>query len=99
MKIVSWNCRGMGSRAKEEAIRSLIRFESPDILLIQETKMEENIFLHIDKKLWKKSEGQAVSARGASGGLGTIWNANKFSRIKEVTNTHWLFSKLQHVET
>ena len=61
--------------------------------------MEDKSFLHISKKLWKKSEGQAVSARGASGGLGTIWNANKFSRIKEVFNTHWFFSKLQNVDT
>lgn len=61
--------------------------------------MEDYAFLQIGKKLWKKSEGQVVSARGVSGGLGTIWNANKFIKIKEVKNTHWLFSKIQHVET
>ena len=54
MKIVSWNCRGMGSRIKEEAVRNLIREESRDILLIQETKMEDKEFIHISKKLWKK---------------------------------------------
>ena len=99
MKIVSWNCRGMGSRIKEEAIKSLMRSESPDILLIQETKMEDKAFLHVVKKLWKKSEGQAVSARGALGGLGTLWNPNKYSRIKEIVNTHWLFTKMQHVDS
>ena len=78
----------MGSRIKEEALRSLIRSESPDLLLIQETKMEDCAFLQIGKKLWKKIEGQAVSARGASGGLGTIWDANKFIKIKELKNTH-----------
>ncbi|WP_369124422.1 endonuclease/exonuclease/phosphatase family protein, partial [Actinobacillus pleuropneumoniae] len=41
MKIISWNCRGMGIKAKEEAIRSLIRTEGPDILLVQETKLED----------------------------------------------------------
>jgi exonuclease III len=40
MKVVSWNCRGMGNKTKEEAMKSLIRIEAPDILLIQETKME-----------------------------------------------------------
>eukprot|EP00253_Pinus_taeda_P010030 PITA_10030 len=68
MKIVSWNCRGMGSRIKEEAIRSLIRIETPDILLIQETKLEDSIFLQASKKLWNKCEAKAISARGASGG-------------------------------
>jgi exonuclease III len=67
MKIVSWNCRGMGSKVKEEATRSLLRREAPDILLIQETKMEDNEFLQISKNLWKGSSGQAVSARGALG--------------------------------
>ena len=62
MNIVSWNCRGMGSRIKEEAIRSLIRIEAPDILLIQETKMEDNAFLHASKKLWNKSDAKAISA-------------------------------------
>eukprot|EP00253_Pinus_taeda_P018974 PITA_18974 len=71
----------MGSKIKEEAMKSLIRSDSPDILLIQETKMEDKAFLHIGKNLWKRSEGQAVSARGASGGLGTLWNTNKFMKV------------------
>lgn len=89
----------MGSKIKEEATKSLIRSDSPDILLIQKTKMEDKVFLHIEKNLWKRSEGQAVSARGASGGLGTLWNANKFSKVKEVANPHWLFTKLKHVDS
>lgn len=61
--------------------------------------MEDKVFLHIGKKLWKRSEGQAISAQGASGGLGTLWNANKFSKVKEVVNSHWLFTKLKHVKS
>jgi len=34
MKIVSSNCRGMGSKVKEEATRSPIKREALDILLI-----------------------------------------------------------------
>eukprot|EP00253_Pinus_taeda_P034292 PITA_34292 len=86
MKIVSWNYRGMGSKVKEEAIKSLIRSDSPDILLIQETKLEDKAFLHIGKNLWKRSEGQAVSARGASETLGTLWNTNKFSKDWDMIN-------------
>eukprot|EP00253_Pinus_taeda_P009526 PITA_09526 len=79
MNIVSWNCRGLGSKKKEEAMRSLIRIETPDILLILETKLEEKVFLQVSSNLWRKSGGRAVSARGASGGLGALgmkpsWN-------------------------
>ncbi len=52
----------MGSKAKEEAIRSLIRTETPDLLLVQETKMEDIVFLQASMKLWNKNEARAISA-------------------------------------
>lgn len=48
----------MGSKMKEEAVKSLIRSEYPDILLIEETKMEDKDFLYIGKNLWKKVKGK-----------------------------------------
>eukprot|EP00253_Pinus_taeda_P006650 PITA_06650 len=89
----------MGSKIKEEAIRNLIRIEAPDILLLQETKMEEPEFLQVSKKLWKNSDASAVAARGASGGLGALWNGNRFSLVAEASNTHWEMLKMQHVTT
>jgi exonuclease III len=99
MKVISWNCRGMGSKVKEEAIRSLIRTETPDILLVQETKLEDIAFLQASKKLWMKSEARAIPARGASGGIDTLWNDNKFTVLLEVRNTHWLLLKMQNLDT
>ena len=89
----------MGSKIKEEATRNLIRTEAPDIFLIQETKMEEADLLQTSKRIWSKSKAKAVSARGASGGLGTLWNDSKFSLISEISNTHWLLLKMQHLDT
>jgi exonuclease III len=40
MKLTSWNCRGFGSKNKEEALKDIIRSSNSEILLIQETKME-----------------------------------------------------------
>eukprot|EP00253_Pinus_taeda_P003795 PITA_03795 len=89
----------MGSKIKEEAKRNLIRIEAPDIFLIQETKMEDSDFLQTSKKLWSKSKAKVVSARGAFGGLGTLWNDSKFSLVSETSNTHWLLLKMQHLVT
>ena len=99
MKIISWNCRGLGSKAKEEAIRSTIRIETPNLLLIQETKMEEAAFIHSSHSFWNKGGGLAISSRGASGDLGSLWNASKFLLLKAIPNTHWLFLKLQLIES
>ena len=72
MKVISWNCRGLGSKGKEEAMLDLISLHQPDILLIQETKLEETAFLQISKKFWKKNGTAALSSRGASRGIGTL---------------------------
>ena len=77
-------------------MKDLIRISSPDILLIQETKMEEDYFLQLAPLFWKFSEGLVVSARGASGGLGTLWRKDAFDLIQTVSNTHWILSVLLH---
>jgi exonuclease III len=41
MKIISWNCRGLGSNHKKEEIKKLLQVEKPSILMLQETKMRE----------------------------------------------------------
>ena len=42
MKALTWNCRGLGHPSKTNALKYLINQEQPDIILIQETKQEEN---------------------------------------------------------
>ena len=74
MKVLSWNYRGPGSKVKEQAIKDLIRLSQPDILLIQETKMEKEAFLQVSANFWKKGGRTVVSSRGASRGIGTLWD-------------------------
>ena len=99
MLYVSWNCRGLGSKLKEEAVKDLVRMTSPDVLLIQETKMEEPETFQASKNLWKKGTGRVISARGASGGLATFWNSSTLDLIEEHSTIHRLFIKLLHCES
>ena len=78
MKYISWNCRGLGSKLKEDAIRDLIRIHKPEILLLQETKMEETAVLQIGKKFWKKGTCIGNNSRGASGGIATFWDPSLY---------------------
>ena len=73
MNIDSWNCRGLGNPSKAEVVKDLLRIAYPDILLLQETKIEEDTLLSLSKNIWKKNAGKAMSARGSSGGLATLW--------------------------
>jgi len=71
----------------------------PEVLLIQETKLEEEDLLHASNSFWKKGSGKVVSARGASAGIGTLWDTSKLDLIEEERNTHWIFTKLLHKES
>jgi exonuclease III len=99
MKLASWNCRGFGSKTKEEALKDIIKTSNSEILLIQETKMEGQEFIRKAKARWNTSKGIVESARGASGGLGTLWNSKKYDLIKHETCKHWIFTSLLHLGT
>ena len=88
MKVLSWNYRGLGSKVKEEAMKDLISLYQPDILLIQETKMEKDAFLQVSAKFWKKGGGTAVSSTGASKGIGTLWDDHKFKVVEIKHSSH-----------
>ena len=78
MQIISWNCRGLGNPNKAEAVKVLLRMEPTNILLLQETKIEEDALLLLSKSKWKKNSGMVASARGTSGGLATLWSEEDF---------------------
>lgn len=77
MRLVSWNCRGLGNPSKAEAIKNLVKSEFPEILLLQETKIEGEALL-LSKLKWKKNARRVITARGSSGGLATLWDEDKF---------------------
>ena len=79
MNFVSWNCRGLGNSSKVEPVNDLIRMASPDVLMLQETKIDEDSILSISSKRWKTNVGKVVSARGIAGGITTLWKENVFS--------------------
>lgn len=95
MNLVSWNCRGMGSSLKANAVRDLLKAELPDILLLQETKINEQDFQNYLKNN-KTYEGIAVSASGASGGIGTIWDKRKWTLLNQRHSSWWIRSDIQN---
>ena len=99
MKTISWNCRGLGSKGKEEAMLDIVSLHHPDILLIQETKLEETAFLQTNKIFWKKKGVAALSSKGASRGIGTLWDDRKFEAMVIKKSTHWILTVLKHKDT
>ena len=94
MNTVSWKCRGLGNPSKSEVVKDLIKMASANVLLLQETKVVEETLLSLNKMNWKKNSGIAVSARGSSGGLATLWAENTFSLENSFKTQHWIFTEI-----
>ena len=86
----------MGNLAKVEAIKDLLKIETPEILILQETKIEGDSLLHISSNKWKKNAGKAISARGSSRGLPTLWADEEFTLEISFDTQHWIYTELHH---
>ena len=97
MQINSWNCRGLENPLKAKAIKDLLKMNPSDILVLQETKIEDEALLSISRNKKDKKVGIVVSARGTSGGLATLWSEENFLLQSSHSTHHWIFSKLRHL--
>ena len=88
MQIFPWNCRGLGNPIKAETVKGLMKLAPFEILLLQETKIEEDALLLISKNKWKMNSGKAINARGSYGGLATLWCEENFQLKKEYATQH-----------
>jgi exonuclease III len=79
MKILSWNCRGLGKPSAIRALKKLIQSHHPDIVFLMETK-----FLNSDFHNRFKMPGDtllnscivdcSISSSNRSGGLALFWS-------------------------
>ena len=61
--------------------------------------MEEATFLQVSIKFWKKRGRAAISSRGASGGIGTLWDDRKFEVVDVKYNSCWILTLLRQKDT
>lgn len=80
MKILRFNIRGAGSRAKRKEVRNMNKIMNSDICCIQESKME-NVKEGVCKAIWGK-RGKMwwtfKASEGRAGRIITIWNEEVF---------------------
>jgi exonuclease III len=72
MKILAWNCRGLGNAPAVSGLLRCHKAEEADILFLSETKLDERRMLEFKKKLGMISM-EVVDCDGRSGGLAALW--------------------------
>uniref|UniRef100_A0A8I6XHE9 Reverse transcriptase domain-containing protein n=1 Tax=Hordeum vulgare subsp. vulgare TaxID=112509 RepID=A0A8I6XHE9_HORVV len=72
MKLVGWNCRGLGNGPAVQGLLEVGRTEDPDIIFLSETKLTEK---ELEKFKWKLGLCNMVarSSEGRSRGLALFW--------------------------
>lgn len=98
MKIVSWNCRGLGGPSTISQLKETLRVHGPDLVFICETKQSRPFVQTVCRKLKLKNRWDAVNPRGRSGGLLIFWSLN-VQVIQVVTSPFSIEVEFQCSET
>lgn len=89
MKVLSWNCRGLGNPSTRRYIKELCRVNCPDVLVLLETRSNSAFTLSLPKSL-NFSNNVRIPSDGYAGGLWLFWTENNFS-LKIVKENYQFF--------
>ncbi|XP_042974736.1 uncharacterized protein LOC122306373 [Carya illinoinensis] len=88
MRILSWNCRGLGNPRTVQTLRMIVKEKMPDVVFHMETKLPYGRADGIAKTL--KFEGCCVSeAVGRSGGLILLWKQKDQVELVNFSRHHF----------
>ena len=87
MSFLCWNCRGLGNPRTVRALRSLVKRKAPDVLFLQETKLDNMKMDHLRRNLGFQ-KGFFVSRVGQGGGLALLWHSELEVLIEGSSNSH-----------
>lgn len=74
MKILSWNCRGLGTPEAVPVLRNLVRFHHPDVVFLIEMLATKTHVEKVRRRLGFES-ALSVDKVGRSGGLALLWRS------------------------
>lgn len=73
MKLLSWNCQGLGNPLTVRSLKALVAKERPDILFLMETKNQEVVVQRVRKRL-NYPNSVVQNPVGIAGGIALFWN-------------------------
>lgn len=93
MKLLSWNCRGLGNPTTVRALNKILQREQPEIIFLMETKLLCNEMRRLNSLNWKYKGCFTVdcelSTRSRRGGLSMLWH--------ESVDLHLISFSLHHI--
>lgn len=102
MKILSWNVRGLNAPNKKRLIKRQILLVRADIILLQETKLEEKLVVAFGNGInssFQSSLETTVASKGSSGGLMIIWKPSQIKAEGIASNKDWMLVKITQLQS
>lgn len=76
MRLLSWNCRGLGEASTISQLKESQRLYLPDMTFVCETKQKSSFVKTVCRKLKCKENWEVVDPIGKKGGLLLFWGDN-----------------------
>ena len=81
LRIISWNCRGLGNPQSVRALHDLVRCWNPKIVFLMDTKSKKNRMERIKNRIGF-ANGLIVPSVGRSGGIALLWTREISLEVK-----------------
>lgn len=72
MRILSWNCQGLGNPMTVQALRAIVAQDKPDLIFLMETRNQESVIQQVQRRL-KYNNSFVVNPQGLAGGMVLFW--------------------------
>ncbi|XP_060969677.1 uncharacterized protein LOC133036919 [Cannabis sativa] len=92
MKVLAWNCRGLGNSTTVRQLANLVRQHKPEVLVLSETRLPQDKFSRTCIRLHFE-HSHYVPPVGLSGGLGICWMKGVNCNIK-LANKHVIIGEI-----
>mgnify|MGYP003749638999 FL=1 len=89
MRLLSWNCQGLGNPWTVRSLHDLVRDQAPTVCFLMETRLDKEGFMHHCRELAYPNK-LIVKKPNSGGGLALVWKEETRLEVINYIDNHIL---------